>query len=829
MTKHLVPIYIEEEMKKSYLDYAMSVIISRALPDVRDGLKPVHRRILFAMNDMGLQHNKSYKKSARVIGEVLGKYHPHGETAIYDAMVRMAQDFSLRYTLIDGQGNFGSVDGDEAAAIRYTEVRLSRIAEEILVDLEKNTVDFKRNFDDSLEEPEILPSAIPDLLINGAHGIAVGMATNIPPHNLGEIIDATIALIDNPEMECIELLNFVKGPDFPTAGIIYGYEGIKDALLTGRGIITLRGKAEIEESKSEKFRIVITELPYQVNKAKLIEKIADLVREQRIEGISDLRDESDREGMRIVVELKRGANPNVVLNQLYKHTSLNTSFGVIMLALADGIPKVLNLKEAIGYFIEHRHEVVVRRTQFDLDKAKKRAHILEGLRIALDHIDAVINLIRKSADVQVAQNGLMTKFGLSEAQAKAILDMRLQRLTGLERQKVEDEYRELVKTMEELQFILSNKEKRMSIIKEELQIIKNKYADKRRTQIIPSTSEIAIEDLIPDEEVVITVSHDGYVKRIPLETYRKQRKGGKGVSGITTKKEDFAEQVFVASNHEYLLIVSNIGRIYWLKVYDIPQSGKQAKGTAFINLIQITEDEKIRTILPLRDFDVAQYLIFATEQGLVKKTLLSAYSKPRKGGINGIKIRPDDQVIHVAIGSDDKDLILSSYFGLAIRFSISKVRACGRNSMGVIGMRLNRADKVIGMIVVPSVEEETNLTLLSVSQFGYGKRTELCQYRRTNRGGKGIITHKTSRKTGSIIAVKEVNQDDELMIITTGGKIIRISIESIRELGRNTMGVKLINLNQEDYVVDVAKIKKEENEDNDQTKLFDEENENNNE
>ncbi len=794
------PRALEDEMKSSYIDYAMSVIVARALPDVRDGLKPVHRRVLYGMHELGLTYNKAPKKSARIVGEVLGKYHPHGDSAVYDSMVRMVQDFSLRYPLVDGQGNFGSVDGDSAAAMRYTEARLKRISEEMLRDLDKNTVDFVSNFDDSLQEPSVLPAYLPNLLVNGASGIAVGMATNIPPHNLGEVIDGIIALIENPKLEVEDLIKFVKAPDFPTGGIIFGYEGVRSAYLTGRGKIIVRAKANVETLKNDRENIVITELPYQVNKANLIEKIAELVRAGKIDDISNIRDESDRDGMRVVIETKRASQPDVILNQLFKHTQMQVTFGVIMLALVNGVPKVLTLKEMMSHFINHRMDVLVRRTKYELEAAEKKAHILEGYIIALDNIDEVIETIKKSKDVETARNNLMKKFKLSEVQAKAILDMRLQRLTGMERKKIEDEYKETIKLIERLRGILDNEERRYTIIKEELLDVKERYNDARRTEIIFDYKDFSLEDIIAEEDVVVTISHRGFIKRFPVSGYRKQGRGGTGVTGAGTKDEDFIEHMFIASTHHYIMFFTDKGKVYWLKVYEIPESGRAARGRSIQNLIEKEKDENITAFVNVKDFPDDKYLIMATQNGTVKKTVLSAYSNVRKGGINAINLVDGDKLIEVKISDGTNDVIIGTRNGMAIRFKETDVRPMGRTATGVRGINLNKDDIVIGMIVV-----KRENTLLVVTENGFGKRSNISDYRITHRGGKGVITVKTGDKNGKLIAMLEVGETDELVIITTQGMVIRQGVSSIRVMGRNTQGVKVIRLKEGDSIADIAR------------------------
>jgi DNA gyrase subunit A len=797
----VVPVSLEEEMKSSYIDYSMSVIVARALPDVRDGLKPVHRRILFGMHELGVPHNKPYKKSARIVGEVLGKYHPHGDTAIYDSMVRMVQEFSLRYPLVDGQGNFGSVDGDSAAAMRYTEARLARLADEMLRDLDKNTVRFVSNFDDSLQEPAVLPSYLPNLLVNGASGIAVGMATNIPPHNLGEIIDGLVAIIDNPKTTCEDLLKYVIAPDFPTGGIIYGYEGVREAFLTGRGRIIIRAKANIEVLKNDRENIVITEIPYQVNKASLIEKIAELVREQKIEGISNLRDESDRDGMRIVIEMKRDGQPAVTLNQLFKHTQMQVTFGANMLALVNGSPKVLTLLQMMQYFLDHRMDVLVKRTQFDLDAAERRAHLLEGYIIALDNIDAVIETIKKSRDTDTAKVNLMKKFKLSEIQAKAILDMRLQRLTGLERKKIEDEYKETIKFIQKMKAILSNEKLRKQIIRDELLLLRDKYADERRTKIEHELKEFKLEDIIAEEDVVVTISHAGFIKRFPVSGYRKQGRGGKGVTGAGTREEDFIEHMFVASTHHYIMFFTDKGKCYWLKVHEIPEGGRATKGRSILNLIEKDKEENISAFVTVKEFTDDKFIVMATQHGTVKKTVLSAYSNIRRGGIAAIKLAEGDRLIEAKLSDGNNDIIIGTKLGMAVHFKEKDVRDMGRTATGVRGIKLGKNDAVIGMIVVRNAT-----TLMVVTEKGFGKRSEIEDYRLTKRGGKGVITVKTSDRNGKLIAMKEVNDNDELVIITTGGMVIRQSVAELRIMGRNTQGVRLIRLNEGDDIADIARV-----------------------
>jgi DNA gyrase subunit A len=797
----IIPVSLEEEMKSSYIDYSMSVIVARALPDVRDGLKPVHRRVLFGMSELGMTFNKPYKKSARIVGEVLGKYHPHGDTAVYDTMVRMVQDFSLRYPLVDGQGNFGSVDGDSAAAMRYTEARLARIADEMLRDLDKNTVAFTSNFDDSLQEPTVLPSYLPNLLVNGSSGIAVGMATNIPPHNLTEVVNGLIALINKPEITIEKLMKYITAPDFPTGGIIYGYEGVKDAFTTGRGRIVIRAKANIETLKNGRENIIITELPYQVNKANLIEKIADLVREGTLTDISNIRDESDRDGLRVVIELKRDGQPAVILNQLFKHTAMQTTFGVIMLALVNGTPKVLTLKECMQHFIEHRMDVLIKRTKFELDAAERRAHILEGYIIALDNIDAVIDTIKKSRDAETAKNNLIRRFKLSEIQAKAILDMRLQRLTGLERKKIEDEYREVIKLIEKLKGILTSEERRYSIIKDELVAIRDKYGDERRTEIVYNYEEFSLEDIIAEEDVVVTISHSGFIKRFPVSGYRKQGRGGKGVTGAGTKEDDFIEHMFIASTHHYIMFFTDQGKAYWLKVHELPEGGRATRGRSIINLIEKDKDEKIAAFVAVKEFKEDSFLIMVTEKGTIKKTVLSAYGNVRRGGINAINIVPGDRLISVKMTDGSNDIVIGTRNGIAIRFHEKDVRDMGRTSTGVRGINLGKGDRVIGLLVI-----KRNDTILVVTEKGFGKRSDINDYRITKRGGKGVYTVKTSEKSGKLIAMMEVVDGDELVIISNQGMVIRQSVKDIRVMGRVTQGVRVIRLNEADSIADIAKV-----------------------
>ena len=804
-----VPVYIEEEMRESFMAYAMSVIISRALPDVRDGLKPVHRRVLYAMYDAGNTSDRPYKKSARLVGDIMGKYHPHGDSAIYDTIVRMAQDFNLRYPLVDGQGNFGSIDGDNPAAMRYTEIRMTPLAEEMLADIEKETVDFIANYDDSLKEPAVLPSRIPNLLINGSAGIAVGMATNIPPHNLSEVVYGLVALIDNPDLTIAQLMQHIPGPDFPTAGFIHGKEAIVQAYHEGKGIIQMRGKAFTETIKrSGKEQIIINEIPYMVNKKRLIEQIAELVNEKKIEGIGDIRDESDRDGMRIVIELKRDAVADIILNQLYKHTPLQDSFGLNMLAIADGRPKLLNLKEALKAFIEHRKEVVTRRTAYDLRKAEERLHILEGYRIALDNLDAVISLIRNAADPRIAKEGLMTNFGLSDTQAQAILELRLQRLTGLERDKIMEEHRETLELIGKLRAILADEKEIYKIIVTELQEIKKNYGDERRTQIVDRSEDISIEDMIVDEDMAVTISHEGYIKRNPVSLYRAQRRGGKGKIGATTKEEDFVECLFVASTHSYILFFTTIGKVYWMKVHELPQASRAARGKPIVNLLKLEPGEKISAFLPVKEFAAGRHIVFATKNGLIKKTELMAYAHPRPSGIRAIGLE-NDEVIGVRLTDGQQEIILSTANGQAIRFKEAQVRPTGRGTFGVVGMKLDPDDTVVSMEIL-----SPGATILTVAEGGYGKRTELDEYRLTSRGGKGIITMKTTDKTGRVVGVQQVGEDDQLMLISNKGKIIRLRIKDIRLIGRNTQGVRLIELEEGERVVSLARLaEKEEDED----------------
>jgi DNA gyrase subunit A len=803
--ERILPRLIEEEMQQSFINYSMSVIVSRALPDVRDGLKPVHRRILYAMNELGLVPGRGYKKSATVVGDVLGKYHPHGDSSVYDALVRMVQQFSLRYPLVDGQGNFGSVDGDPAAAYRYTEARLTRVAMTLLEDIDKNTVDFQANFDDRLREPTVLPSKIPNLLVNGSSGIAVGMATNIPPHNLREVVKAVQLLVDNPDATIGELRKVIKGPDFPTGAYIYGRAGIKEAYENGRGRVVMRARAQIEEKEtSNRSQIVVTEIPYQVNKENLVKAIAELATEKKIEGISGINDESDKDGMRIVIELKRDIIPNVVLNQLYKHTQMQTTFGVIMLALTNGAPKIMNLRELLQHFIDHRHTVIIRRNQFDLDAAQAREHILDGLKIAVDNIDEVIKIIRSSEDTPQADARLRKRFGFSEKQSDAILNMRLAKLTGLEIEKLDAELKEVRATIKELKGILASKPKRMAILKEEMDEVASTFGDERRTEIVADQGEFTVEDLIAEEDMVITVSHGGYIKRIPITTYKRQRRGGRGLNGADLKADDWVEHLFIASTHDYLMFFSNKGQVYWLKVHEIPQAGRAARGKPVVNCIAIKPDEQIAALVPVREFAEDQSLIFATRKGTVKKTVLSAYGHVRATGICGINIDKDDELIDVQVCDQNSDIVLATKDGMSIRFHQGEVRDMGRATTGVKGIELEKDDEVIGMVVV-----RRDATLLVVSEKGYGKRSELLDYRVQKRGGKGIITLKKTDKTGSIVALKEVIPDDELMMITRHGVIIRLPVDGIRVIGRNTQGVKVMNLDSGDAVVDVARVVKE--------------------
>ncbi len=801
----IIQVYIEEEVQDSYLNYAMSVIVGRALPDVRDGLKPVHRRILYAMRELNLEHSKPYKKCARIVGEAMGKYHPHGDAAIYDTLVRMAQDFSLRYPLVDGQGNFGSVDGDAAAAMRYTEARLAAVADEMLGDIEKETVNFGPNFDSSLKEPLLLPAALPNLLVNGSSGIAVGMATNIPPHNLNEVCEAIIYLLDHPEAEIKDLMRYVKGPDFPTGGLICGKSGIKDAYMTGRGKLLVRAKATVEHLKNGKDLIIFTEIPYQVQKSALIEAIAALVDDKKIEGISDIRDESDKEGMRIVVELKRDTESQIVLNQLFKHTQLETTFGIIMLALVDNRPKVLNLRQVLDCYIEHRRVVIRRRTQFELDKALRRAHILEGLKIALKFIDRIIKVIKTSKSVEAAKVNLMKEFELSELQSQAILEMQLQRLTALERDKIDAEYAELLKKIALCQAILASVKKIEGIIKEELQELVKKYGDQRRTDIVGEAEELEVEDLIAEEDVVVTISHGGYIKRLPVSSYRKQKRGGAGATGAELKDEDFSEHLFVASTKDYLLIFTDKGQVHWLKVYEIPQASRTSKGKAIINLVQMEASAKVSSTIPVKEFSADRFLVMVTKLGQIKKTRLDAYGNPRKGGIIGITLDKDDTLIGVEMTDGKQELLIGTRYGKAIRFSEDKVREMGRGAHGVRAISLEKKDEVIDMVVPQKAS-----TILTVTELGFAKRTTVDEYRLTSRGGKGVINIKVTDKNGHAVNLKTVNDKDELMVITQNGIFLRCAIKDIRETGRSSQGVRLIKLQDKDRVSCVAPVIAEE-------------------
>lgn len=804
----IIKINIEDEMKSAYIDYSMSVIVSRALPDVRDGLKPVHRRVLYGMLDLGVLSNRPHKKSARIVGEVLGKYHPHGDTSVYDAMVRMAQDWSLRYPLVDGQGNFGSIDGDSPAAMRYTEARLRKIAEEMLADIDKDTVDFSNNFDDTLQEPTVLPSKIPNLMVNGASGIAVGMATNMPPHNITEVLNAVIAYIEDNQITIEGLMKHVKAPDFPTGGIIYGYNGVKEAFETGRGRVVMRAKALIEANDNSKDRIIVTEIPFMVNKAEMIKKTADLINEKKLEGVSDIRDESDRDGLRVVYELKRDANPNVVLNNLYKYTSLQSSFSVNNIALVHGRPVMLNLKELISFYVFHRHEVLIRKTQFELAEAERRAHILQGLLIALDHLDEVIALIRRSQTPEEAKDGLMSNFALSEIQAKAILDLRLQKLTGLEREKIKEEYAELMKLIDYYNDILNNESLRMEILRDEMIEMRDKYGDDRRTEIVYTGDEISLEDMIEDETVVITISHLGYIKRTPLTEYRLQGRGGRGSRGSETREEDFIEHLFVATNHNYILLFTEKGKCFWLKVYEIPEGNKTSKGRAIQNILNIESDDKVKGFINVKTLEDAEYLnnnfiILCTKQGTIKKTSLEAYSRPRQNGINAITINEGDQLLEAKLTNGTDEIILAVKSGRAIRFNEKTVRPMGRNASGVRGVTLEtEKDEVIGMVCIKDPKE----TILVVSENGYGKRSDLEDYRVTNRGGKGVKTLNITEKTGNLISIKSVLENDHLMIINKSGIIIRMEVSELRVMGRATQGVRLIRLDDDDSIASVAKI-----------------------
>ena len=792
------PIYVEDEIKESYLSYAMSVIVGRALPDVRDGLKPVQRRILYAMNEMGLTHSKPYRKSAMVVGEVLGKYHPHGDLSVYDTMVRLTQDFKIRYPLIDGQGNFGSVDGDAAAAYRYTEARLAKISDEVLADIEKNTVDFIPNYDQSREEPQVLPTKIPNLLVNGAEGIAVGMATNIPPHNLTEVINGIIALIDNPDITIDKLIGIITGPDFPTGGYILGRDGIKDAYSTGRGSITLQAKTRIEEMKGGKQRIIVYEIPYQVNKARLIESIADLVRDKKLEGLSDIRDESDKDGMRIVIELKKDENPQIILNNLYKHTSLKSSFGVIMLALVDQQPQILNLKGMLSQYLEHRRKVIIRRTKFDLDKAERRVHLIKGLLIIINDLERAIKIIRFSKD---AEAELMKRYKLTQVQVQAILDYRLRQLQNLEIQKLEAEYKELLKLIEKLKDILSDSKNVLAVVKEELIDIRTRYGDERRTHIIAKQAEINIEDLIKEEDVIVTMSHLGYVKRLPVTSYKAQRRGGKGITGAETKDDDFVEDIFVTTTRDYLMLFTNRGKVYWLKVYEIPEAGRYSKGRPIVNLIKLETQEQITAALAIKEFKDTMFVVMATKQGMIKKTRLSEFNNPRSTGIIALRLRDGDELIAVKITTGKQDVVTATRDGYALRSKESDIREIGRSGIGVKGMKLGKGDFMIGMEVVFDKS-----SLLTVTERGFGKRTDLSAYRVQGRGGKGLINIKTSEKTGLVIGIKEVAKDDEIMVMTSSGVVLRSKVSDIRQTGRSTSGVRLIRLSEGDKAMAVARL-----------------------
>jgi DNA gyrase subunit A len=798
------PVPIEEEMRKSYLDYAMSVIVGRALPDVRDGLKPVHRRVLFAMQELGLTWNRAYKKSARVVGEVLGKYHPHGDAPVYEALVRMVQEFSLRYPLVDGQGNFGSIDGDPPAAMRYTETRLAKIAHELLADIDKNTVDFTPNFDESLQEPVVLPTKVPNLLVNGSSGIAVGMATNIPPHNLSEVVDGLIKVIDDPDVTIDELMKLIPGPDFPTRGYIYGRGGIREAYTTGRGIITLRAKAHVEKMRGGREAIIVTELPYQVNKATLIEKIGELVRDKKIEGISERRDESSREGIRIVLELGRGEMPQIVINQLYKHTPMQTTFGVIMLALVGRRPQVVNLKQMLQEFVAFRREVVTRRTKYDLARAEERAHILEGLRKAVDQIDLVIRLIRQAESPDAAKDALMRRLELSEIQAKAILDMRLQRLTQLERHKIVEEHEQTLALIADLKGILASEARLLGIIKDELGALKEEFGDARRTEILAETADLTIEDLLADEDMVVTITRSGYIKRTHVEAYRSQKRGGKGVTGMETKEEDIVEDLFVASTHSYLLFFTNKGKVHWLKVHEIPEGGRQAKGKAMANVLSLAEGERVATCVPVRDFESGGYILFATKQGKVKKTELSAFSHPRAGGILAITLEDGDEVMGARRTDGQREVLLSTKQGMIIRFPEEEVRPMGRTAAGVRGIDVDEGDQVIAAETI-----KEGVTVLTVTERGYGKRTPLDEYRLQGRAGKGIIDIKTAGRNGAVVGMLQVREGDDILVVTTKGKIIRLHADEVTSQGRNTMGVRIIDLDADDQVGNIARVEAE--------------------
>jgi DNA gyrase subunit A len=799
-----VPVPIEEEMRKSYLDYAMSVIIGRALPDIRDGLKPVHRRVLYAMSELGLTWNRAYKKSARVVGEVLGKYHPHGDSPVYEALVRMVQEFSLRYPLVDGQGNFGSIDGDPPAAMRYTECRLAKIAHEMLADIEKGTVDFVPNFDESLQEPRVLPTRLPNLLVNGSSGIAVGMATNIPPHNLREVVDGLLMVIDDPDVPIDKLMPVITGPDFPTRGYIYGTGGIRDAYTTGRGTITLRAKAHAEKMRGGREAVIITELPYQVNKATLVEKISELKREKKLDGISEIRDESNREGIRVVLELSRDEIPQIILNQLFKHTQMQTTFGIIMLALVDRRPQVVNLKQMLEAFVRFRREIVIRRTRYDLARAEERAHILAGLRKAVEHLDLVIRLIRQAESPEAARDALMRQLQLSEIQAKAILDMRLQRLTQLERHKVVEEHEQTLALIAELNGILGSEQKVMAIIRQELLALKEEYGDERRTEILTETTELTIEDLLADEEMVVTITRSGYIKRTHVEAYRSQRRGGKGVSGMETKEEDIVEDLFVASTHSYLLFFTNLGKVHWLKVHEIPEGGRAAKGKAMVNLLSLGESERVATCVPVRDFATGGYVLFVTRQGKVKKTDLEAYSHPRAGGIQAIGLEAGDEVIKVCRTDGNREVMIATKLGMGLRFAEDEVRPMGRGAAGVRGIEVEDDDQVIAADVA-----QEGVSILTVTERGYGKRTPLEEYRLQGRAGKGIIDIKTGGRNGNVVGMLQVRETDDVLVVTTKGKIIRIHAADVSSQGRNTWGVRIIDLEADDRVGSVARVEAE--------------------
>jgi DNA gyrase subunit A len=802
ITEKILPRQLEDEMRDSYIDYSMSVIVSRALPDVRDGLKPVHRRVLYGMNELGLSPNRPYKKSARVVGEVLGKYHPHGDSAVYDTIVRMAQDFSMRYPLVQGQGNFGSVDGDSPAAMRYTEARMTPLAMEMLRDLEKQTVDFGPNFDDTLQQPLVMPAATPNLLVNGSTGIAVGMATNIPPHNLTEVINACLAYIKNHDITSVELMKHITAPDFPTGGIIYGFEGVRDAYTTGRGRVIVRARATIETQKNDRESIIVTELPYQVNKAAMIIKIAEMVRDKKLEGISDIRDESDKDGLRVVFELKRDAIAKVVLNNLYKHTQMQTTFGVIMLSLVKGVPRVLELRSMIKYYVEHRNDVVLRRTRYDLDQAEKRAHILEGYIIALDNIDEVIQVIKKSKDAETAQTRLMSRFTLSEIQAKAILDMRLQRLTGLERDKIQAEYRDLIQLIERLKAIIASPELQMKIIGDDLAEVKKKYGDERRTEIVYDTKDFTIEDMIAEEDVVVTISHGGFIKRFPVSGYRRQGRGGKGITGAATREDDFLEHMFIASTHHYIMFFTDRGRCYWLKVHEVPEAGRTSKGRSIANLLEKPPEERITAFINVKQFDEAHFVTMVTEHGTIKKTVLSAFGNIRRAGVQAITLDTGDSLKDVRLTNGQQEIIIGTHEGMACRFNEKDVRDMGRTAAGVRGVRLDEGDKVIGMIA----PTRSGTTVLVVSEEGYGKRSEVSDYRLTRRGGKGVITMKATEKTGKLVAIKEVVDNDDLICVTKDGLVIRQHVKEIRVMGRNTQGVRVVRLNEGDRLAAVANV-----------------------